>query len=425
MLLRLKLLMPLLLTTVASTSFALKEIVVLGGGGDEGRETIFDSAYETLMTNATLTPWNKVSVFNGGHSKTNWMIENTAKVKNKTATTSQLNSTINELTTSIQKGSLKKGDQLFLTIASHGLAHSDNSTTHSVATNDGEFNLDSLKKLRDLAEIKGIKLAIYDASCYSGESLKLGSNKTCVVTSAGENVGYNITANEFAKRIRPGANLEEIFLDIRDNLPNIPSTPQISSPAGKKAFDTTKDISRAMMDLDKLKSADKKHTEPFLAQCTHFKKLQSEVQTLAQEAAKAEPLASLRKAIDTYNQKRKSVQSKIEQVHQLGARKCISYSEDWNLCGTLNELETSYNVLSADPKKHSEVDKLKFTAVKKFIKSEEFTKWKNATAGLRGLPTLAPEAERVAAEEKKLYTTLYKKYSQQLKEPNPCKDFVF
>lgn len=423
---RLRLVMvPFFLNSLCSIAFAENHMVVMGGGGDSGSKTIFDSTYKTLMTSSAFSQWRKISVFDGGHSDTEKMIAKYAKGSNKSATTAGMNSTIADLQMAIRSGSIKKGDQLFLNIVTHGLSPTGKNLTHTVVTTNGEFNVDEMKKLRDLAESKGVKLAIFDASCHSGYTLALATNKTCVVTGTGEGVGYNTTGSDFAEKIKPGASIEDVFLNMRNLSPDVLAAPQISSPAGRKAYETTKSLSHAMMDLDTLRSPNTDTKKTFGAQCSDFKKLQDELQRLTHASVNSNELSGLKKAIETYNNKRKSVQSKIDAASSLGPRKCIDYNEDWQLCGTFDALEASYQDIKGSSKKLNERDQLKHKALDHFVKSAEFTKWKTATTNLSKLPSLEVEAEKVAIEEKKLYSLLYKQYSKEAKGANPCKDFVF
>ncbi|MGZ3771045.1 MAG: hypothetical protein ACXVCP_01860 [Bdellovibrio sp.] len=87
-----------------------------------------------------------------------------------------------------------------------------------------------------MAEKKGVKLAIIDQSCYSGELIKLGSDKTCVISSTTENnFGYQNTPDFVALGLvsADSNSLEDIFLTTR-NLAFSPGQPMISTDPGKK-----------------------------------------------------------------------------------------------------------------------------------------------------------------------------------------------
>lgn len=73
-----------------------------------------------------------------------------------------------------------------------------------------------------------------DFSCHSGNTLALANDKTCVISAAGnDHFSYTGFASDFLKRMKPGASLEQIFLETRFNSPDT-SYPMISTPAGQE-----------------------------------------------------------------------------------------------------------------------------------------------------------------------------------------------
>jgi hypothetical protein len=145
----------------------------------------------------------------------------------------------------IKSGQMKAGDQLMLMIDTHGAVNSPGESTHQIATGSASDHLDlnnlagstnvsmdALKNLTVLARQKGIKLAIIDFSCHSGNSLSLANENTCVISSTGTtHFGYNTFSENFIDKMKRGKSLEDVFLDTRKSTTDN-SYPMISTPEG-------------------------------------------------------------------------------------------------------------------------------------------------------------------------------------------------
>ena len=233
------------------TSGFATEIAVFGGGGDpSGPTTIFDGALKNLATaNANLKMPMSLA-FNGGHATTEQIVSTNLHQPNRPFTLENYNSIIADYIAKINNGQIKAGDQLLITVDTHG-AEKDTTfnnaeLTHQIAINGSVLDpnssslsgpnatLDNLKTLADLAIAKNIKLGIVDFRCHSGNSIILGNQNTCVISASGPNhYGYGTFAENFYSNMKKGNSLEEVYLQARKDMP-YPSFPMISSDAGLK-----------------------------------------------------------------------------------------------------------------------------------------------------------------------------------------------
>ena len=115
---------------------------------------------------------------------------------------------------------------------------------HSVSTNNPNesFDIAEFENLQNKANEKGVKLAILDLSCYSGQSLDIAktNSNVCVITAASrETVGYLGFTEKLFENLQSGRSLEESFLISRQG---VMGWPQISTPQGLFAESALKDL---------------------------------------------------------------------------------------------------------------------------------------------------------------------------------------
>ena len=155
------------------------------------------------------------------------------------------------------------GDQLMLMIDTHGSPKLDNELTHSVSTLTEPTKLDGLQELIDLAEKKGIKLAIIDHSCYSGNILNLDFKSSCMMTSATHNnFGFSDYGTGFSfnlqysirKEKTKKVSIEDIFLQSRITKRDS-AQPLINTEAGLKTFQFLKSLETYFKSYEKVPSS--------------------------------------------------------------------------------------------------------------------------------------------------------------------------
>jgi len=211
--------------SLTEAEFGFRGYVYFFGGGGESAGSGSD-----LITGATSVAelshysWN-VQIWFGDNTRNSDRLALQAITKGSVVqfTNESFVAALNILQHDILAGKIKSGQQLLLVVDSHGGPGGTGANDLGiVSTGNGSVSRNVLEVVKKAAELKGVKLAIIDASCYSGESLELGSAKTCVVTSTNQkNIAYIQqpltlfrTMHSFFSR---GSNLEQNFLDSRGN----------------------------------------------------------------------------------------------------------------------------------------------------------------------------------------------------------------
>lgn len=414
-----------------------KEVVFFGGGGEPaGDSTIFDRGVSSFMPFMPGSGWTVRPYFNGGHKRS----ENIARMKfgnnNKPMTSQNVRGEILNLRRRIESGDLKQGDQLMLTIYTHGATPKDGQKSHSVSTTDGTVDLDEVIALRDIAEKKGVKLAIVDMSCHSGNTLNLASDKTCVVSATGEGLGYNTSSESMGMNLIRGSNLEMAF--IRARRTPVGASPQISSPAGRKTYAATKFLHESMEENSRLGSR-KDPNFCYGSENEEFKKLARNISEIRKNslydqvsnyfgitAGTAQGMTDkMQTALDNYANGRKKLQESFDVMESLNPRSCRSLKEN-SLCGKHENFEYGYSLLSK-MKNDGKLEKnreAEFEVYKQHMESSEYQRWKQAQAEYKNHPSIYPLAKDVGRAEREIYEQVYLENAKDNKEPNPCKDFV-
>lgn len=254
----------LLTTTLLSTFFLTPSLLaethmfIFGGGGEPltnadgtpNPKTIFDVNLDFYSQYAKNGQVKSKVLFNGGHANTEAIIRNNFKPESVVANTFEkapLEKTIEGYIAEIKLGNIKKNEQLMVIVDTHGAVKSSNELTHQIALGKSPLknlntlgsnvvSLDILEKLRNTANEYGVKLAIIDQSCHSGNTLNLKNDKTCVIAATGPD-HYGFAGNtttfsaQMAKNLVKGKNLEEAYLNARRDSSDA-GFPMISTAAG-------------------------------------------------------------------------------------------------------------------------------------------------------------------------------------------------
>lgn len=433
-----KLLLFVALVLVMSAAHAKKkEVIFFGGGGEPaGDSTIFDRGVSSFMPFIPGSGWTVRPYFNGGHRRS----ENIARMKfgnkNKPMTSQNVRAEIMNLRKRIESGDLKQGDQLMMTIYTHGATPKKGQKSHSVSTTDGTFDLDEIIALRDIAERKGVKLAIVDMSCHSGNSLNLASDKTCVVSATGEGLGYNTSSESMGMNLIRGSSLEMAF--IRARRTPVGASPQISSPAGKKTYAATKFLHESMEENSRI-GARKDPNFCYGSENAEFKKLAKDIAEIRKNslydqvsnyfgitAGTAQGMTDkMQTALDNYANGRKKLQESFDTMEALNPQRCRKLGEN-NLCGKHENFEYGYSLL-AKMKSQGKLEKSheeEFELYRQHMESPEYKRWKQAEAEYKKHPSIYPLAKDVGRAEREIYEQVYLENAKDNREPNPCKDFV-
>lgn len=226
-------------------------IAIAGGGEARDKENQFDSSLPGIAGLAQ-KGWETRLHYDFGHPSTKPL---TAKLKLSSLTEmrplagDEVSATFLELKARLlsTESRFKKGDQILISIDSHGSKGPDGNHYVSLA-GDGVMNLvPYIKVLIPLAQKKGIKLGLVFDSCFSGNAIQeiertlaTTSNVCLISSSAVDRISYGAMDSDstFAGMIQSSKTLEEGFLAYRTKLTGlntVPHLPSISSTAGRHA----------------------------------------------------------------------------------------------------------------------------------------------------------------------------------------------
>lgn len=467
---------------------AKKEMYFLGGGGEPvGDTTIFDYNVKRMGNFTKNSDWQTSVSFNGGHKKTEAIIKSEMSNARDLGSFTKDNyaKALAEMIAKIESGELKAGDQLLVNIDTHGAEKSQDDKTHKVAFSDSTAsdlvtlagaqttNLDGLEKLAQVASEKGVKLAIVDLSCFSGNLLNIDSEKTCMISATGKNqFGYEGTqdygifdrpisfSGKFLKSFKKGKNLEELFLKAREGTPN-PDFPMISTSEGRAINDHIYNMISSYLnynDSNTFLFSRNYNPKDFAKQLCmgeqNYQKLngllkQYEDMMAVSDKVQSQEFLKLRKALEKYRQYQlgfEQVQGKIFEVglevnkilkdnfsgdedlwkHYSGS---VLLNANYDQALKFNEFMVEHSLGSQKEDFEKSLQNLKkIIEISKFVKdhlSEDSNlKLKRIVESSVNSQVVTREmAEEVGLEARKVYDNLYKMQKNKYKE-NPCRDFV-
>jgi hypothetical protein len=245
-------------------------MAILGGGGEKaGPGTLFDELLTGYADKLSETSkWEYDVSFNGGHTNTEKIVKHKFdKAKSKsTFTKESYDKLIANYKAKIISGEIGPKDQLLIFINSHGAPNTGSELTHQITGANGPssdpnvvnytfINLDALNGLVKLANSKGITMGIIDFSCHSGNTLKLKTPNTCIISATSPNhFSYQLRnsglfedtrnffqpsnrafVDSFIANIKPGMSLEQIYLNARKNSSDM-GYPMIGTEENEKIF---------------------------------------------------------------------------------------------------------------------------------------------------------------------------------------------
>lgn len=250
----------LLLISSTHSLHAKNYSYLIGGGGEKKNRTLFDNhikqfEYINGFTEAT----NQKIYFDGGHSNLEKNLKKSfpSTEKNNFKREDYFNF-LEDLKNRIKSGEIKAGDQVMISMLTHGASRGYNEISHHISlktdnqktkidltTLEGSdtISLDMLKEVIDLTEKAGVKLALIDHSCFGGSSIKLAENTKNVCVISGTNPDmlnvlwvrqlsmgiFKDSMSTFNEHFPKSKNLEEVAIKMSKNV-NMPVMPLNSIP---------------------------------------------------------------------------------------------------------------------------------------------------------------------------------------------------
>jgi hypothetical protein len=461
-----------LLIPIAPRSMASDSLLFMGAGGEPASNpsTIFDNTFIGLNNYLMNSSWKYDISFNGGHSYSESLRDQFFRGASSkdNFTEKSYDKLLSKYKDDIKSGKIKPGEKLLIIIDTHGADKETGSSelTHKIAVNTRDLkssetvSLDELKVLTKLAKEKGIKLGIVDFSCHSGHSLSLADENTCVITATGpKHFGYSSFSDNFVKEMKTGGSLEDVFLRTRAK-EKYASYPMISTPEAKNIYN---DFYPALIPYlyyyDQNPSQEKMTkylieaaNDPQCPRDAQMSELQKKIELLQKTALKNIPeVETIKKLFTEYKAQQdqyikflKASNSKdlLKTERVWGISNAGRYNYTYGQTLTWREIietdfETSIekleNVLKypdtpeADAKNKAKLGFYKdgLEKQKKLLRKnpslvkykEEFKNYKDFLDESRLM------ANKIAQNERSLFSSLYDELKKDSKESNPCRDF--
>ncbi|MGZ6393578.1 MAG: hypothetical protein ACXWQA_05245 [Pseudobdellovibrionaceae bacterium] len=394
------------------------------------KETIFLEDLKRFAAVSKAKKWSTTIVHDGGHPVDDDWLKKNSQGEVKHFSTKEYNKTMNEIKDKIKAGKIGAKDRLMIFISTHGRENKEDQSGHNVRTNDGVVNTASFQDLRDLAEKKGIRLAIIDTSCYSGASLKLATDKTCVVTSAADDVAYSGDSFRLLDAMNSEKNLEEAFLKARLSKTDKvqPGQPQISTEEGKQIQDLLDPFSEDLHDIhrsiDAETNTEKCNTRPHNIE--DFKKLLDKIDP-HQSMMKELQVQNYKKKLQDYRQQKNEAIDTFNRLRNADTKVCYKTKANFKSCLNLSSIAVTmdyHRKQIADKKDSLGISKEMMAELTKISNSPQYKNYIADTEKVKKLADQTYETSRqISKIERELY---YKLYSQQLSKNtkgNPCRDF--
>lgn len=209
-----------------------------GSGGEDKTEsqTIFDQGFGHAIDFAQKNNWDAKYYSTHEHSE-NMDIAKDKKIGSQEFTTENIRKQFEDIEMQIKNGTLKQGDQILLVLNTHGDVEGED---FAISTADNTFLPENyLRRIIQAAEERDIKIGLTGLTCFSGQLQNFGSDKTCAISVSSSNtLGYIPDSDNILDNFKNSKNLEEAFNKGRKTKKVIPSRPEISTIAGKKATAT-------------------------------------------------------------------------------------------------------------------------------------------------------------------------------------------
>jgi len=447
-------------------------LLFFGGGGEPFSKdsTIFDSTLIGLNNFLLKNHYSHDICFNGGHSYSESLRNNFLHSANskENFTERSYEKLIDKYKDNIKSGKIRPGEKLLILIDTHGAEKEDDSSelTHHISINSRDLksndsvSLDELKVLTKLAKEKGIKLGIVDFSCHSGNSLALANENTCVIAATGpKHFGYTSFSDNFMQEMKNGGSLEDIFLRTRSS-EKYASYPMISTSEGQSIYnDFYPTLIPYLYYYDKNSNHEKMSkyllevaNNPSCPRDSQMEELEKKIDQLQKTTLKNLPeVESIKFLFNEYKAKQDDY---IKFLKSSGPKDLAKTERVWGIGRVGRSSYTYGNTLSwkeiiesdfETPKKNLELilkypdspeedaknrAKLNYNIEgleiqQKLLKKnpglvkykEDFKKYKIFLDESRNM------AEKIAQNERALFSSLYSELKKDSKQSNPCRDF--
>lgn len=400
-----------------------------GGGGDDPKQPESDGFIELqkFHTAAVNKNWHSSYIHNGGHSEDDeWLKKNVNKNKRKFSK-GALEQTITEIKKNILDKKITNKDQILIYIATHGGEKKGNKIGHNILTNDGVVNTSVLNSLKKAAADNNVPLAIVDASCYSGASLELADEKTCVLTAAADDIAYKGDSFDILDKLSSAKNLEQAFVEARGNKDgySLPGQPQISTIAGKK---TGQMLDLLKVDLSSMpRFIDHESSLKCSKQTTNiddFKKLLSKLNVNGIPLP-AKDVQRYQRMLKDYRQQEALIIKKFEEFKN--AKECFELKSGYQTCFNLSEIDFAIDYHKAEIASKKDASGISKEMLKKYTNVKNNSRFKYYKAQLEEIKKMASvsweKSREISKMERVIYEKLYQHYSKDSGKNNPCANF--
>lgn len=398
-----------------------------GGGGDDPKQSQTDAFIELQEFHkvASTKKWHSTYIHNGGHQKDDEWLKKNINQEKKRFEKKEFEKTITEIKKKISDKKITSKDQVIIYIATHGQKRKGKEIGHNILSIDGGANTAVLKSLKEAAAAENIPFAIVDASCYSGATLALADNKTCVITAAAEDIAYKGDSFQLLGKLGNSKNLEQAFIEARaEHNYSLPGQPQISTLAGTKA--------QKMLDLFKI---DLSNMNRFVAnesslKCSGQKTNIDDFKNLLSKISEngislpAEEVTKYKTALKTYREQEALIIKKVEEFKN--AEECFVLNSGYKSCYKLSEIDFAIDYHKAEIASQKDPSGISKEMLNKFATLKNNNRFKSYKSRLQTIKKMASDSweksKEISKIERGLYNKLYHFYSKNSGE-NPCSNF--
>lgn len=433
---------------IVFSSVPSRKVYYMGGGGESEfkNSTLFDYSFASYQ-NIESRGWSANYLFDDTHYDSRILL-NGVKEKGKPFTSKNALNMLDKIENDL-KNPNSKDSQLLIIINTHGGLDKGK---YKIATSDGEIEIMSqLKRIKNLAKEKGVKLGIIGSTCFSGNLIELGDDNTCVMSdSAPDASAFSDSTNLNSSLINDPniKNLEELHLNSRYSRQFFFSQPLISTSEGKKAFSYFKSLVGTISSYFSIPYVNKEacdSKEILLA----LKRLKEFASTLHQKLLRdffKDSIKNIEEAIHNIQSYKKKYGNKIDKLFQIDCVNVKTKNSNNQSCFTTpseflsykSELEKDllkYQGLYSDPNNDAKdrglyaarigILKLNISLVEQVEKTDKFKKKMKLENSLpvelkNKLESLSSTIGRI---ENNLYYELYNYYKDQNAQPNACNQF--